>query len=90
MAAWARAKPQLSRTTKPNGERILGVPTGNGKSPLYPPPAVLLLLATVLILVLRRMVRPGARRSARADQEELERLRKEFCEAIDRELRDMA
>jgi len=73
------------------GERILVVPDGGtGRVLFILPPAALLLLATVLILVLRRMVRAGARRSARADQEELERLRKEFCEAIDRELRDMA
>lgn len=73
------------------GERILVVPDGGtGRFLFILPLAALILLSTILVWALRRMVRAGARRSARADQEELERLRREFSEVIERELREMA
>ena len=73
------------------GERILVVPDGGtGRVLFILPLAALILLSTILVWALRRMVRAGGRPSARPDQEELERLRREFSEVIDRELRDMA
>jgi len=47
-------------------------------------------LTSILTLVLRQMLRAGVRLAARVDQEDLQRLRTEFSEVIDRELRDMA
>jgi len=73
------------------GERILVVPDGGtGRVLFVLPLIVLMLLATILTLVLRQMLRAGVRFSARVDQEELQRLRTEFSEVIDRELRDRA
>lgn len=73
------------------GERILVVPDGGMGRVLFILPLIaLVLLSTILVSVLRRMVRARARPSAPAVQEELERLRGEFSEVIERELRDMA
>ena len=73
------------------GERILVVPDGGtGRVLFILPLAPLILLSTILVWALRRMVRAGGRSSARADLGELERLRREFSEVIERELREMA
>ena len=73
------------------GERVLVVPDGGtGRVLFILPLAALILHSTIFLWALRQMVRAGGRPSARADQEELERLRREFSEVIDRELRDMA
>jgi len=73
------------------GERILVVPDGGTGTILFilPMVAVILLLA-ILVSILRRMVTAGDRPLTRANQEELERLRREFGEVIERELREMA
>ena len=73
------------------GERILVVPDGGtGKVLFVLPLIVLMFLTSILTLVLRQMLRAGVRLAARVDQEDLQRLRTEFSEVIDRELRDMA
>ena len=73
------------------GERILVVPDGGmGRVLFILPLAALILLSTILVWALRRMVRAGGRSFARPDQEELECIRREFSEVIDRELREMA
>ena len=73
------------------GERILVIPDGGtGRVLFILPPIAIIVLGTILILALRRMRRAEVRSSARADQEELQRLRREFSEVIERELRGMA
>jgi len=73
------------------GERILVIPDGGtGRVLFILPPIAIIVLGTILILALRWMRRAEVRSSARADQEELQRLRREFSEVIERELRGMA
>jgi len=73
------------------GERILVVPDGGLGRVLFTLPLIaFVLLSTVLISVLWRMLRARAHPSAPAFQDELARLRSEFGEIIERELRDMA
>ena len=73
------------------GERILVIPDGGtGRVLFILPPIAIIVLGTILISALRRMRRAEVRSSARADQEELQRLRREYSEVIERELRGMA
>ena len=73
------------------GERILVVPDGGmGRVLFILPVAVVIFLLAILVSVLRRMVNAGSHPPTWANQVGLERLRREFSEVIERELRDRA
>ena len=81
----------IARFKAQYGERILVVPDGGmGRVLFILPVAVVIFLLAILVSVLRRMVNAGSHPPTWANQVGLERLRREFSEVIERELRDRA
>lgn len=71
------------------GERILVVPDGRTGEILFILPWVVLIVCLpMLVAVIWRMARAGERACSRAKQEEIDRWRRGYGEAVARELRD--
>jgi len=73
------------------GERILVVPDGRTGNLLFTLPwAAFLACSAILMVVIRRMARAGARSRPQANQEDVNRWRGKYGEAVERELREWA
>ena len=71
------------------GERILVVPDGKTGNLLFTLPWVAFLaFSAVFLAVIRRMARAGARSNPPANQEEVDRWRGKYGEAVEREIRN--